>query len=380
MGYSAPVDDDSRTPPAPGTWTALDAARVRAAEDRLRIETTTPSRWPVRRLGTALRRAAAGHRRPGPPPRPRTTAGGPLRFGISIAAPNDAMAARWGDWHLAAALAHALDDAGHLAVVRTREHAGTTTGDDVHLVVRGLEPVARSPDGAHVLWIISHPDRVTTAECDAADLVLVASRRFADHLRARTSSPVEVLLQATDHHRFRPLPPDRRHRHDVVVVAKTRDVARPIVLDAISAGLRPSIYGTGWEGLVDPSLVVRQYVPNRELPLVYNGAGVVLNDHWDDMRRWGFVSNRLFDVLACGVPVISDAMPEIDELFEGAVGTYRTTDELGDRVRTCLDDRAAARRAADAGRRLVLARHTMQRRATELLDLLARHGGGVRAG
>ena len=45
----------------------------------------------------------------------------------------------------------------------------------------------------------------------------------------------------------------------------------------------------------------------------------MLNDHWDTMRAWGFVSNRIFDVLACGTPVISDHLPEIEELFDGAV-------------------------------------------------------------
>ena len=51
---------------------------------------------------------------------------------------------------------------------------------DVHCVVRGLAPVRRTPGQAHVLWIISHPEDVTTEECDDADLVLVASHRFAD--------------------------------------------------------------------------------------------------------------------------------------------------------------------------------------------------------
>jgi len=53
-------------------------------------------------------------------------------------------------------------------------------------------------------------------------------------------------------------------------------------------------------------LVVSDYIPNEELPAVYASVGVLLNDHWQTMRERGFVSNRLFDALACGTPVISN--------------------------------------------------------------------------
>jgi spore maturation protein CgeB len=182
------------------------------------------------------------------------------------------------------------------------------------------------------------------------------------------------MLQATDARRFRRLAPDPRDVRELAVVAKSRDVRRTVVADAIAAGLRPAIYGSGWETHVDPELLVRDYVPNEELPLLYSSIGVLLNDHWDTMRDWGFVSNRIFDALACGTPVISDYMPEITELFEGAVLTYRDPSELRELVRTTLADPRAARDRAEEGTRVVRARHTMDHRARELLDALARHG------
>ena len=124
---------------------------------------------------------------------------------------------------------------------------------DVHLVLRGLHRVRRTPGQRHILWIISHPESIDDDELDDADLVLVASARFAAHLRTRTATPVEVLLQATDHRRFRPVPPDPADRHDLTIVAKTRDVLRPVVADALAVGLRPAVYGGGWTGLVTPS-------------------------------------------------------------------------------------------------------------------------------
>jgi spore maturation protein CgeB len=245
---------------------------------------------------------------------------------------------------------------------------------DVHVVVRGLQPVRRTPGQAHVLWVISHPESITAQECDDADLVLVASHRFADELRARTRTPVEVMLQATDTDRFRPRPVDPQHAHDVAVVAKSRDVFRPAVAAAVAGGLRPAIYGSGWEPFVDRELLVRDYVANDELPIVYSSVGVLLNDQWETMQTWGFVSNRVFDALACETPVISEDLPEIAELFDGAVLTFHDGPELRALVDDVLADRAAARARAARGRALIEARHTFDHRAAQLIDALHRHG------
>lgn len=306
----------------------------------------------------------------------RSRPGSTLRFAITCAAPSAKVAARWGDWHLATAFARSLERMGHSVRVQTADLADDPAGRscDVHVVLRGLAPVRRTRGQAHVLWVISHPEALDDAECDEADLVLVASERFARDLRHRTATPVEVMLQATDPRRFHRTAVQPRFRHDVAFVGKSRDVLRLAVADAISAGLRPAIIGSGWEGLVDPSLVVSGYVPNDQLPGVYSSVGVLLNDHWDAMREWGFVSNRLYDTLACATPVISDYMPEIAELFGDAVATYRTPDEMSRQVESTLADPEAARRRAEKGRRIVLESHTFDIRARTLTGALVAHG------
>ena len=298
-----------------------------------------------------------------------------LRFALTVACPSVKVAHLWGDWHLSHALGQSLGRLGHEVRLQTAGEADSLAGRscDVHVVVRGLLPVRRSTGQRHVLWIISHPEAIETSECDDADLVLVASERFAEALRRRTATPVDVLLQATDVTRFRPRRPDPDHQHPVTVVAKARDVLRPMVADALAAGLRPAIYGSGWRNLVDPALVVAEHIPNGLVPVVYSSAGVVLNDHWDTMRAWGFVSNRVFDVLACGAPLISDPMPQLQDLFGDAVATAGSPTELAAEVGAALADPVGARARAASGRRRVLDAHTFDHRARALIDLLVRH-------
>ena len=206
------------------------------------------------------------------------------RIVITTAAPSAKVASRWGDWHFGTDFARAIQRLGYEVHVQTLDHADSVASRcyDIHIVLRGLAPVRRTPGQRQMIWIISQPETITTEEIDEADLVYVASERFAEDLRLRTETPVEVLLQATDHRRFRPAPADPQHAHDVVFVAKARTGVRPVVADALAGGIRPALYGTGWESYVDPTLVVAQYVPNEILPAVYASAGVVLNDHTTD--------------------------------------------------------------------------------------------------
>lgn len=294
---------------------------------------------------------------------------------VTTATPSRKIAAVSGDWHYAGLFAGALTRAGHTARVSTIDQADglADRACDLRVVLRGLEPVRRTSGQRHVLWVISHPEALESAECDDADLVVVASHRYAAHLRTLTDTPVEVLLQATDPGHFRPVTPDVHHRHRVTVVANTRGFPRAAVADALAGGLGPTVHGTGWAGLVPPDTICADYVPFDELATVYSSAEVVLNDHWETMRRWGFLSNRVFDVLACGTPVVSDDLPEVQELFGDLVPTWASPEQLRDTVVALLaQPRRTAERVAEA-RALVLGSHTMDHRVAELTELLERH-------
>ena len=369
---AAVVDLTLRVSAAGGTVVAVPAAAmvdvrpVRSGSDLIGPLAPTGPEWlaVIERHGPRLAHEASG-----------SPNGTRASIALTTATPSKKLAPRSGDWHYAGLLASALRRAGHRVVRQTIEEADSPAGRscDVHLVLRGLEPVRRTPGQRHILWIISHPETIETGECDEADLILVASERFAAYLRTITNTPVEVMLQATDPSTFHPGAASTEHRHRVTVVANTRGVMRPAIADAFAAGIQPAIYGQGWSGLVDSSAVVADYVAFESLPSVYAAAGVVLNDHWETMRRWGFVSNRIFDVIACGTPVISDDLPEIHDLFGTLVPTWSGPGGLRAAIEALeADPEGTARRTAEA-RDLVVDRHTFDHRVAQLDDLLVEH-------
>lgn len=299
------------------------------------------------------------------------------RLAILTGAPEGEAGRTWGDTHLAEALARAVRPLGLRPTVVPRpgwDDSLVRAADvTVHLKGRGRAPV--HPGQANVLWVISHPEELADDELDAVDLVLAGSRRLAEHLRDRTGTPVAVLRQATDHLRFRP-GRARGERRPVVFVGNSRFADRPVVQAAAAAGLDLVVHGANWDRHLPPSVLGRRYVPNEELAAVYAGADVVLNDHWPVMRRWGLISNRLFDALAAGACVVTDRVDELDECLGDGVVVVDDPGEVGEVVRALLADSERRATVAASGRARVLAEHTFDHRARQLVGLLSEHGLG----
>lgn len=312
---------------------------------------------------------------------PSTVADGPaaglpsLRWAVKIAAP-EAKGREWGDLHFATALAAALERLGQQVAVDFREAAERPTQglDDVVLVLRGLDDVRVQPGRVNLLWVISHPELVTPSEMRAYDQVFAASLTWAAKAGTALGRPVLPLLQATDAHRFHPGGATADTGHPVLFLGNSRKVYRPVVRHLVEAGVDVAVYGSLWDSYIPSDLIRGTHVANAEVPAMYRTSGVVLNDHWEDMRVEGFLSNRLFDAAAVGARVVSDDVPGT-EVFGGLVRTYRTPAELVALVAGAQDA------FPDEQRRLELAEvvrreHSFDARARELLEHAVRlHAG-----
>ena len=295
-----------------------------------------------------------------------------LRWSINISSIPGPGGDIWGDSHFASALAEALDALDQEPVVfRHGAHSGPTAHlSDVALTLRGLTRAHPQPGAVNILWVISHPDLVDVREVQQFDVVASASPSWADAMRRRSGRDVHVVYQATDPRLFAPRTVSDGAGGGVLFVGGTRgQESRQIVSDALEAGLDLAVYGPGWAGRLPDGVLRAAYLENVDLSNAYGSAGVVLNDHWPDMARQGFVNNRLFDAVASGARVVSDPVEGVAELFAGAVRTYSSVAELAALCSPAglASFPTAAERIAHAEQ--VRREHSFRARAEQLLTL-----------
>jgi hypothetical protein len=242
-----------------------------------------------------------------------------FRWAIKSAHPAGLRGATWGDYHFAHALATALEALGQQVAVDPLDswYRRTSALDDVTLTLRGLHRYEPAADKLNLLWVISHPELLHPAELTDFDASFAASISWAAD-RSKFGALVEPLLQCTDGSLFFRDGLADEVGFPVLFVGNSRGARRPLLDAALAAGLEVAVFGTGWDGLIPTATLRGEFVPNAELPQMYRSAGVVLNDHWPDMAREGFLSNRLFDLTASGARWVSDPARDITTVFPTA--------------------------------------------------------------
>lgn len=294
-----------------------------------------------------------------------------FRIAIKIAVPNRNEARYWGDFHFARGLKRAFERLGHSARIDIKPEweDARRVGDHVTIVLRGLGRYTPLASHINLLWNISHPDKVSTEEYELFDRVFVASTQYTDLLRRRVTVPVHVLLQCTDPELFYPDFASQQKIPELLFVGNSRKQFRPIVRQAIEGNLPLVVYGRHWDDVIPQSFVKGEHIPNDELRRYYSGCRVLLNDHWESMRRAGFVSNRIFDALACGATVISDPVPGLKALFGDAVHECADTESLRACVLRELESTKDRKAAHELSTR-VRSEHSFDQRAKTLMGFI----------
>ncbi|MCP9928002.1 glycosyltransferase [Cyanobium sp. CH-040] len=292
---------------------------------------------------------------------------------LLIAAPSDPDGlVGWGDYHFARELQLALHALGVSTRLLHRDtHAlvpPAPAGSDL-LVLRGKfapgsDWLRAAPYRRKLIWIISWPLDPTPTELADYDLLLVASDQDRPRLARLSGRPAQTLLQASGlGHRARLRPA----RGGLLFVGNRRGVERPIVAAFSRAGVAIELIGEGWEdvGLEAESASLA----NDALPIRYGQALAVLNDHHGAMAAYGYLNNRVFDVLACGVPVITDVAPGCPPELEAGVirmGPGDEPEEALARARALRRDHHTLAAVAAAARE----RHSFAARAEALRGVL----------
>jgi len=284
----------------------------------------------------------------------------------------------WGDTFFGQGLARCLEEQGCTTSTAFWEEWDQAAQADLLLVLRGTRAVGhlRGEFACKALWIISHPDAVEPEELDQFDVIFCGS---AAHTRALQARGYEAhrLLQCTDAEVFhiRGREPGKVD-HDFIFVGNARD-ERTLIHDAIADGLALQLWGRGWERYGYEPYVAERFIPNAELGRLYRRSFCGLNDHWSDMVSNQYVNNRVFDALACGLPVLSDANDGLAELGFGGVIIRKP----GRRFREVFDELMAGYdqllEAAARDSERIASEHTFANRAREIIRICAQWTDGV---
>jgi spore maturation protein CgeB len=128
----------------------------------------------------------------------------------------------------------------------------------------------------------------------------------------------------------------------------------------------------GLETLTQAGVRYGGYLPNLAAPDLYARAGATVHvprQQYNDALV-GIPTIRVFEALACGVPLVSAPWEDTEELFrEGDIAWARDAREMTDQLRFLFAEPEGAREQAERGRETVMTRHTCDHRARELMAI-----------
>ena len=191
--------------------------------------------------------------------------------------------------------------------------------------------------------------------------------------------------EAADTRVFRPIATDARHGN-LVWVGNWGDEERTVELHEFllgpvqSLGLKARVHGVRYPdhakaALGEAGITYGGWLPNFEAPHVFARYAMTVHVPRRPYVRAlpGIPTIRVFEGLACGIPLICSPWDDAEELFTPGKDYLIARDgaEMKRHMRRLLEEPDFARRLAAHGHRTILSRHTCAHRVDELLNIVA---------
>jgi spore maturation protein CgeB len=194
---------------------------------------------------------------------------------------------------------------------------------------------------------------------------------------------VWTFHEAADTTHFAPM--ERSRTTDVVWIGnwgdeeRTRELAEFLLRPAAALkSAKVAVHGvrypkTALTQLARAGIEYRGYMPNLQAPQVYGESRITLHVP----RRYyanglsGIPTIRVFEALACGIPLVCSPWADTDGLFR-AGEDYVCVDDgkaMEAELHRLLQDDKACQQMAAAGRQTILQHHTCAHRARQLLEI-----------
>lgn len=237
---------------------------------------------------------------------------------------------------------------------------------------------------------LTEPDRIRQMGLESYSAILAYGPTIAEIYRRSVSGPeVVVYHEGADTDLFRPLALPKSR--DVVFVGNWGDddrnqSTRQNFIDQSRAlpDLSFSLFGVRYPRevlaeLQDAGVSFGGWLPNYLAPKMYAASRMTVHIPRKEYLQTltGTPTIRVFEALACGIPLVSAGWRDNGELFtEG--GDYLSVDspsQMTEALRWLASDLTARERIGSQGRATILARHTCRHRAEELVEVVERLRG-----
>lgn len=207
----------------------------------------------------------------------------------------------------------------------------------ISLAARKYRPDRSVPNCKYFLWLNCYVDRFDISECELYDAVLVSSNMYTKKLQEEVSVPVIPFLLCAEADKF--YPEQTEKKYDKVFVGNTRGVKRDCIFWCEDKKIEVDLWGRkegafGWAKRIQENSSIRLhgFLQNDKLPEVFRSSRIILNDHFEDMKREGFINLRTIEALLCGSAVLSDYHQELEELFGDMIIYYHDEEEFFEKL------------------------------------------------
>jgi spore maturation protein CgeB len=233
---------------------------------------------------------------------------------------------------------------------------------------------------------VSDPESILGLPLDDYDGILAFGRSLADvWSRAGWGRRAFVWHEAADARLFRPMEPSQP-RQGLVFVGnwgddeRSREIESYLLLPAAASRLPLDVHGVRYPPVALATLEragarFRGWLPNAAVPATFARymATVHVPRQLYVTHLPGIPTIRVFEALACGIPLLSAPWDDSEGLFRPGRDFLMAREpvEMTRLMRTIAADEDLRLSLARHGRETIESRHTCEHRARELLDIVA---------
>jgi len=234
--------------------------------------------------------------------------------------------------------------------------------------------------------MVSEPEAMERLDLDGYDGVLAFGAVLADaYRRAGWGRSVYTWHEAADVSTF--YPRQAETVDDVVWIGnwgdgeRERELTDYLIEPVRRLGLRLGVHGVRYPesalaALADVGAEYRGWIPGPQVAAAFARARVTVHvpRRWYREQLVGIPTIRVFEALACGIPLVSAPWEDVEGLFAPGVEFLmaRDPEQMAEHLGRLLRDEHERRAISHNGLRRVLTRHTCLHRVLELERIL--HG------